>query len=110
MPGHVDAAIGAPERWRAALGTYRALIRQPKPPAQYAELHRLWITATPPAGPVLYLHGADDGCMTRFRALGGQGAACRQRDRSGRSGRALPALELPERVGELIVDFAGPAS
>ena len=56
---HVDAAIGAPDRWRAALGPYRATIRNTKPPARYAELHRWW--TAPPQLPTLYLHGADDG-------------------------------------------------
>ena len=59
---HVDAAIGAPERWRAALGPYRATIRNYTPPPRYAELHRWW--TEPPRIPTLYLHGADDGCMT----------------------------------------------
>ena len=34
---HVDAAIGTPERWRAALGPYRATIRNYRPPARYTE-------------------------------------------------------------------------
>lgn len=59
---HVDAAIGAPESWRAALGPYRATIRNTAPPAQYATLHRLWTEE--PVLPCLYLHGRDDGCMT----------------------------------------------
>ena len=59
---HVDAAIGTPERWRAALGPYRATIRNSRPPARYADLHRWWIE--PPRIATLYLHGADDGCMT----------------------------------------------
>jgi pimeloyl-ACP methyl ester carboxylesterase len=59
---HVDAAIGAPDRWRAALGPYRATIRNSRPPARYTELHRWW--TEPPRLPTLYLHGADDGCMT----------------------------------------------
>ncbi|MEW2479014.1 alpha/beta fold hydrolase [Mycobacterium sp. NPDC049093] len=57
---HVDAAIGAPDRWRAALGYYRATIRMSKPPARYAELHKH--LALPPVLPSLYLHGTDDGC------------------------------------------------
>jgi pimeloyl-ACP methyl ester carboxylesterase len=59
---HVDAAIGSPDRWRAALGTYRAMIRNSRPPARYAELQPLWLE--PPVLPTLYLHGNDDGCMT----------------------------------------------
>jgi pimeloyl-ACP methyl ester carboxylesterase len=59
---HVDAAIGAPDRWRAALGYYRAMVRNSRPPAQYAELHQHWLSA--PGLPTLYLHGTDDGCAT----------------------------------------------
>ncbi|MGV0990804.1 MAG: alpha/beta fold hydrolase [Mycobacterium sp.] len=60
--GYVMTAIGAPDRWRAALSLYRATLRFSRPPAQYAELHRWWTEA--PQLPTLYLHGADDGCMT----------------------------------------------
>src|ERR1700739_97618 len=37
---HVDAAIGTPESWRAALGPYRATMRNTRPPARSADLHR----------------------------------------------------------------------
>jgi pimeloyl-ACP methyl ester carboxylesterase len=37
---HVDAAIGEPQRWHAALGYYRAAIRNSRPPAQYAGCYR----------------------------------------------------------------------
>lgn len=59
---HVDAAIGAPERWQAALGYYRATMRGSRPPQQYAQLHQYWME--PLRVPTLYLHGAEDGCMT----------------------------------------------
>ncbi|MCV7430988.1 alpha/beta fold hydrolase [Mycolicibacterium bacteremicum] len=55
-------AIGAPEHWRAALGYYRATVRNSRPPARYAELHRHWLN--PPVLPTLYLHGTDDGCAS----------------------------------------------
>jgi pimeloyl-ACP methyl ester carboxylesterase len=42
---HVDAAIGTPESWRAALGPYRATIRNTRPPTPYRDLHRHWISA-----------------------------------------------------------------
>ncbi|MGH3594910.1 MAG: alpha/beta fold hydrolase, partial [Mycobacterium sp.] len=42
---HVDAAIGTPESWRAALGPYRATIRNTRPPARYAQLHQHWTSA-----------------------------------------------------------------
>lgn len=58
---HVDAAIGTPEGWRAALGPYRAL-RSLRVPARYAELHPHWLQR--PRLPSLYLHGRTDGCMT----------------------------------------------
>lgn len=101
---HVDAAIGAPDRWRAALGPYRATIRNTRPPARYAELHRWW--TAPPLLPTLYLHGADDGCMTaqftRFvpAALpAGSGAAV-----VDGAGHFLH-LERPDDVGRRIVEF-----
>jgi pimeloyl-ACP methyl ester carboxylesterase len=59
---HVDAAIGTPEGWRAALGPYRAIVRPTRLPARYAELHRYW--RRPPTLPSLYLHGRDDGAIT----------------------------------------------
>lgn len=105
---HVDAAIGAPERWRAALGYYRATVRGSRPPAQYAELHRHWLS--PPALPSLYLHGTDDGCATS--------AFARWVDRVlpdgsdiglvERAGHFLQ-LEQPDTVARRILDFVGPA-
>ncbi|MGU3654640.1 alpha/beta fold hydrolase [Mycolicibacterium sp. A43C] len=55
-------AIGAPANWRAALGYYRAMVRNSRPPARYAELQRHWLQA--PVLPTLYLHGSDDGCAS----------------------------------------------
>jgi pimeloyl-ACP methyl ester carboxylesterase len=105
---HVDAAIGTPESWRAALGPYRATIRNTRPPMRYAELHRLRLSA--PALPSLYLHGRDDGCMTAAfthwipRALpdGGEVAVVE------RAGHFLQ-LDQPERVADLVLSFIGSA-
>ena len=101
---HVNAAIGAPDRWRAALGPYRATIRNSAPPARYAELHRWWTER--PRVPTLYLHGADDGCMTadfaRFVAAAlpeGSDAAV-----VNHAGHFLQ-LEQPDEVGRRIVEF-----
>lgn len=58
---HVDAAIGAAPHWQAAMGPYRALWRNTKPPKAYAELNAAFMRR--PVIPTLYLHGADDGCM-----------------------------------------------
>ncbi|CAM3310615.1 alpha/beta hydrolase [Mycobacterium intermedium] len=103
---HVDAAIGTPEGWRAALGPYRATIRNTRPPARYAELHRWW--TEPPRQPTLYLHGYDDGCASpafthwteRVLPLGSDVAIV------GRAGHFLQ-LEQPEKVAELILKFIG---
>jgi pimeloyl-ACP methyl ester carboxylesterase len=107
---HVDAAIGAPQRWAAALTVYRANLRYTKPPARYARLHEAWTSAAPPAGPVLYLHGADDGCMTadftrwveKVVPAGSRTVVVEQ------AGHFLQ-LEQPRRVGDLILDYVGPA-
>ncbi|WP_293052337.1 alpha/beta fold hydrolase [Mycobacterium sp.] len=106
--GHVEAAIGTPERWRAALGPYRATIRAGRPPAQYADLHRYWTSA--PVLPSLYLHGRDDGCMTpafvrwttNVLPAGSDVAVIEH------AGHFLQ-LERPERVAELVLRFIGPA-
>jgi len=101
---HVEDAIGEPARWRAALGPYRATIRNHRPPARYAALHRWW--TEPPRIPTLYLHGAQDGCMTAgfapfVRAVlpGGSGV-----DVIERAGHFLH-LEQPEEIGRRIVGF-----
>ncbi|HEU0191771.1 MAG TPA: alpha/beta fold hydrolase [Mycobacterium sp.] len=102
---HVDAAIGTPESWHAALGPYRAL-RSRKPPERYAELHRHW--TQPPRLPSLYLHGRDDGCfgsvftpmVQRLLASGG-GAAIVEH-----AGHFLQ-LEQPDEVADMVLDFLG---
>jgi pimeloyl-ACP methyl ester carboxylesterase len=101
---HVSAAIGAPDRWRAALSVYRATIRNSAPPVRYAELHRWWTEL--PRVPTLYLHGADDGCMTAdFTAFvaaalpAGSDAAVVEH-----AGHFLQ-LERPDEVGRRIVEF-----
>jgi len=101
---HVNAAIGTPDRWRAALGPYRATIRNSAPPARYAELHRWW--TEPPKVPTLYLHGAEDGCMTSdFTPLVADalpdGSAAVVVDHAGH----FLQLERPDEVGRRIVEF-----
>ncbi|WP_163757381.1 alpha/beta fold hydrolase [Mycobacterium botniense] len=106
---HVDAAIGAPAGWRAALGPYRATIRNTRPPAHYAELHRYW--TQPPRLPTLYLHGRDDGCaapaFVRWaeKALP-EGSAATIVENAGH----FLQLEQPEKVAELVLAFIGPVS
>src|SRR6201997_1083502 len=103
---HVDAAIGTPESWRAALGPYRATVRNTRPPSQYAELHRHW--QSPPKLPCLYLHGRDDGCMTsaftrwteKVLPAGSEVAIVEH------AGHFLQ-LEQPDKVANLVLTFIG---
>ena len=105
---HVDAAIGTPQSWRAALGTYRATIRNTRPPARYAELNRRWTEA--PILPSLYLHGRDDGCMTpdfthwveKVLPAGSEAAIVEH------AGHFLQ-LEQPDKVADLVLAFIGSA-
>jgi pimeloyl-ACP methyl ester carboxylesterase len=106
---HVDAAIGSPQSWRAALGTYRALLRPGTVPAQYAALQRRWWGGA--EMPVLYLHGADDGCMTakfadRARAVLPPGGGASVVDHAGH----FLQLEQPDTVAGHILDFIGRAA
>jgi pimeloyl-ACP methyl ester carboxylesterase len=106
--GHVDTAIGSPENWRAALGTYRAALRPGAPPERYAELHRHSTAA--PRLPTLYLHGGDDGCMTakladRVPGILPAGSATQIIDHAGH----FLQLEQPDTVAGHILDFVGPA-
>ncbi|MBI3217282.1 MAG: alpha/beta fold hydrolase [Mycobacterium sp.] len=106
---HVRDALGDPANWRAALATYRATIRDTTPLPRYRHLHRSWISD--PIVPVLYLHGADDGCMTAdftrwvspILPTGSRAAIVEG------AGHFL-ALEQPEAVGSRILEFIGPVN
>jgi pimeloyl-ACP methyl ester carboxylesterase len=106
---HVDAAIGTPESWRAALGTYRATLRNTRPPAQYAELHRHWKSA--PTLPSLYLHGRDDGCFAPVFAHWTEKVLPAGSDVAivEHAGHFLQ-LDEPEKVAELVLRFIGSAA
>ena len=103
---HVDAAIGTPEGWRAALGPYRATLRNTRPPQRYAALHRLWVKE--PIVPSLYLHGRDDGCVTPEFAHWTEKALPPGSEVSivDRAGHFLQ-LERPDVVAELVSKFVG---
>jgi pimeloyl-ACP methyl ester carboxylesterase len=103
---HVDAAIGTAESWRAALGFYRANVRNTRPPSQYAELHRHWLS--PLTLPTLYLHGNDDGCASAdysdwVRRVLPPGSDLQRVDRAGH----FLQLEQPDVVAGHILDFVG---
>jgi pimeloyl-ACP methyl ester carboxylesterase len=105
---YVDAAIGTPERWCAALGYYRATVRGSRPPDQYAELNKYWLKA--PRLPTLYLHGTDDGCSEDYtpwieRVLPDESEV-------GLIGNGAHFLQLvqPDVVARHIVDFIGQGS
>lgn len=103
---HVDAAIGTPECWRAAIGPYRATVRNTRPPSAYARLHNHWLSA--PTLPTLYLHGNDDGCASAAYAEWVQKVLPRDSDvhRVDHAGHFLQ-LEQPEIVAGHIIDFIG---
>jgi pimeloyl-ACP methyl ester carboxylesterase len=103
---HVDAAIGTAESWRAALGPYRAPVRNTRPPARYAELNR-WSMESPML-PCLYLHGREDGCITpaftrwveKVLPAGSEAAIV---DHAGH----FLQLEQPDKVANLVLTFIG---
>jgi pimeloyl-ACP methyl ester carboxylesterase len=104
----VEAAIGSPENWRAAIDMYRANFRGSSPPEEYADLHRLLFEY--PQIPVLYLHGDDDGCVApdyiawveRVLPAGSDAFVVEE------AGHFVQ-LEQPDVVGRHIVDFLGQA-
>jgi pimeloyl-ACP methyl ester carboxylesterase len=102
---YVDAAIGTPERWRAALGYYRATIRGSRPPAQYAELHEHWLSA--PRLPTLYLHGTDDGCSEDYTPWIEPVLPDGSEIALVENGGHFLQLDQPDVVARHIVDFIG---
>ena len=105
---YVDAAIGTPERWRAALGYYRATVRGSRPPAQYAELNKHWLQA--PRLPTLYLHGTDDGCSEDYTPWIERVLPDESEVALIENGAHFLQLDQPDVVARHIVDFIGRAS
>jgi pimeloyl-ACP methyl ester carboxylesterase len=99
---HVDAAIRGRES--AVLGYYRALARPFPPPPAYRSWHRTWRST--PVVPTLYVHGADDGCLSPSLVSG-----VGDRLADGSTAHVVPAaghflqLEQPEVVADLVLDF-----
>jgi pimeloyl-ACP methyl ester carboxylesterase len=105
---YVDAAIGAPERWRGALGFYRATVRNSRPPAQYAELHQHWLS--PPRLPTLFLHGKDDGCSGDYTPWIERVLPDESKIALVENGGHFLQLDQPDVVARHIVDFVGKAT
>ena len=99
-------AIGESAHWQAALGYYRATVRNSAPPSRYADLHRHWLN--PPTLPTLYLHGSVDGCASADytewvdRILPAGSAA-----HVVAGGGHFLQLDQPELTAARILDFIG---
>ncbi|GAA1901001.1 alpha/beta fold hydrolase [Williamsia serinedens] len=105
LPHVFDSLPDAAHR-RAALGYYRAQVRPRRPAARYRELQDFWLKG--PVVPMLYLHGADDGCMqvgyTRgVRDVLPEGSAVEIVPDAGH----FLQVERPEEVNRLVLDFLG---
>ena len=87
---------------------YRAAIRNTRPPTQYRDLHRHWMSR--PKLPSLYLHGRDDGCMTSAFTRWIPDALPDDSDVTvvDNAGHFLQ-LDEPDKVADLVLGFIGSA-
>lgn len=101
---HLADALPDDAHKGAALGYYRAQPRVSQLPGRYQPLARDWLGA--PRLPLLYLHGADDGCLD-VRWAGLVGAQLPEGSRVGvieGAGHFLQ-LERPDVVNARILEF-----
>jgi pimeloyl-ACP methyl ester carboxylesterase len=106
---HVLEAMAAPGHRSAPFDYYRAMVRPWKVPEPY----RPWLATLDamPTRPLLYLHGADDGCLRLGYA---EKAAASLRNLAEvvvvpDAGHFLQ-VEQPAVVNRLVADFVGPAA
>lgn len=101
---HLDAALPDDARKAAALGYYRAQPRVRRLPARYRPLARDWVG--PPRVPLLYLHGADDGCLdARWAARIGDRLPAGSRVAVVDDAGHFLQLERPAAVNALVLEF-----
>ena len=99
---HALAAIRGRES--SVLGYYRAMARPLPPPGTYRGWHRTWRDV--PTVPTLYLHGADDGCLSPELTTGvgdrlAPGSAAHLVADAGH----FLNLEQPDVVADRVLDF-----
>lgn len=104
---HVLDALAEPSHRSAAFGYYRAVTR----PWTVPESQRPWQASLQamPSRPLLYLHGADDGCLDvgyAEKAAAALGELARVEIVAG-AGHFLQ-VERPDVVNRLIAEFLGP--
>ena len=101
----VRRSIGEPANLSAAIGYYRAMLGTTPPSGRYPDVE------PSVTGPVLYLHGAQDGCLAAGLAKDAinhlpEGSRAEQIDGAGH----FLHLERPAEVNRLILDWLGSTS
>ena len=101
---HVLAAMAGPANRKAVIGYYRAFASPFGPPEPY----RRWKGAEmrPPLTPLLYLHGADDGCLDpRLVALAAPNLPAGSVVELVPDAGHFLQLEQPELVNRLVLEY-----